>query len=98
MSLAAADPSSTRIGWIGTGVMGHAMCGHLLAAGYPVTLTTRTRERAAACCVSRSAALMTASWFSTRLTARSTDDVMLAEILRIRLMMTPCEMESAGKA
>jgi len=41
-----AAPSSTRIGWIGTGVMGGPMCGHLMRRGYPVTLTTRTRERA----------------------------------------------------
>ena len=37
-----------RVGWIGTGVMGAAMCGHLLAAGYPVTVFNRTRERAQA--------------------------------------------------
>ncbi len=36
-----------RVGWIGTGVMGRSMCGHLLKAGYPVSLTTRTREKAA---------------------------------------------------
>jgi 3-hydroxyisobutyrate dehydrogenase len=36
-----------RIGWIGTGVMGSSMCGHLLAAGHPVTVTTRTRPKAA---------------------------------------------------
>lgn len=36
------------IGWIGTGVMGASMCGHLLDAGYGVTLTTRTRAKAAA--------------------------------------------------
>ena len=30
-----------------------------------------------------------ASWFSTLLTARSTVDEMLVEILRIRLMMVP---------
>jgi 3-hydroxyisobutyrate dehydrogenase len=35
-----------RIGWIGTGVMGTSMCGHLLAAGHPVTVTTRTRAKA----------------------------------------------------
>jgi 3-hydroxyisobutyrate dehydrogenase len=39
-------PGSTRVGWIGTGVMGASMCGHLLANGYEVTLTTRRRERA----------------------------------------------------
>jgi 3-hydroxyisobutyrate dehydrogenase len=38
--------NSTRIGWIGTGVMGLSMCGHLLEAGYPVTVYSRTRERA----------------------------------------------------
>ena len=38
---------STSIGWIGTGVMGASMAGHLLAAGYPVTFHTRTREKAA---------------------------------------------------
>ena len=26
--------SRQRIGWIGTGVMGAPMCGHLLSAGY----------------------------------------------------------------
>ncbi len=39
--------SETRIGWIGTGVMGRSMCGHLLAAGYPVTLFNRTKDKAA---------------------------------------------------
>ncbi|HEX8102167.1 MAG TPA: NAD(P)-dependent oxidoreductase [Solirubrobacteraceae bacterium] len=36
-----------RIGWIGTGLMGASMAGHLLAAGHPVDVFTRTRERAA---------------------------------------------------
>lgn len=40
------SPESTRIGWIGTGVMGRSMCGHLLAGGYRVTLFTRTRAKA----------------------------------------------------
>jgi 3-hydroxyisobutyrate dehydrogenase len=39
------DPQSTRIGWIGTGVMGLSMCGHVLDAGYPVTVHNRTRAR-----------------------------------------------------
>jgi 3-hydroxyisobutyrate dehydrogenase len=38
----------TRIGWIGTGVMGFFMAGHLLAAGYPLTVHNRTREKAEA--------------------------------------------------
>jgi 3-hydroxyisobutyrate dehydrogenase len=39
-------PGSTRIGWIGTGVMGSSMLGHLLAGGCAATVYTRTRERA----------------------------------------------------
>ncbi len=35
-----------RIAWIGTGVMGQSMCSHLLKAGYPVTVYTRTPEKA----------------------------------------------------
>lgn len=37
---------ATRIGWIGTGVMGSSMCGHLIDAGYSATIHSRTRERA----------------------------------------------------
>lgn len=37
-----------RVGWVGTGVMGASMAGHLLAAGHEVTIHTRTRDRAAA--------------------------------------------------
>jgi 3-hydroxyisobutyrate dehydrogenase len=40
------SPGSARIGWIGTGVMGLSMCGHVLDAGYSVTVHNRTRERA----------------------------------------------------
>jgi 3-hydroxyisobutyrate dehydrogenase len=36
----------TRVGWIGTGVMGSSMCGHLLAAGYPVRVFNRTKASA----------------------------------------------------
>jgi 3-hydroxyisobutyrate dehydrogenase len=35
-----------RIGWIGTGIMGASMCGHLMAAGHRATVFTRTRSRA----------------------------------------------------
>ena len=35
-----------RLGWIGTGVMGHAMAWHLLASGYPLTVYNRTKARA----------------------------------------------------
>jgi len=39
-------PANRRIGWIGTGVMGGPMCGHLVAAGYRVSVFNRTRQRA----------------------------------------------------
>jgi 3-hydroxyisobutyrate dehydrogenase len=40
------DKTTTKkIGWIGTGVMGKSMCGHLLRAGYPVAVYNRTTEK-----------------------------------------------------
>lgn len=47
MSLPTIAPNKTRIGWIGTGVMGSSMCGHLLSAGYSATVYSRTKEKAA---------------------------------------------------
>ena len=41
-----ANPENTRVGWIGTGVMGLSMCGHVIDAGYRVTVHNRTRGRA----------------------------------------------------
>jgi 3-hydroxyisobutyrate dehydrogenase len=35
-----------RVGWIGTGVMGAPMAGHLLKRGYPISVFNRTRSRA----------------------------------------------------
>lgn len=35
-------PGKTRIGWIGTGVMGSSMCGHLMTAGYEATVFNRS--------------------------------------------------------
>ena len=40
------SPETTRVGWIGTGVMGLSMCGHLLAKGYGITVFSRTKEKA----------------------------------------------------
>ncbi|MQL75401.1 hypothetical protein Taro_007760 [Colocasia esculenta] len=40
-------PATTRIGWIGTGVMGRSMAAHLISAGYSVTLFNRTPSKAA---------------------------------------------------
>ena len=39
--------SSTQIGWIGTGVMGISMVGHLIDKGYAATVYNRTREKTA---------------------------------------------------
>ena len=39
-------PAHRTIGWIGAGVMGSSMCGHLLATGYRVTVHSRTRSKA----------------------------------------------------
>jgi 3-hydroxyisobutyrate dehydrogenase len=39
--------ADTKVGWVGIGVMGRSMCGHLLKAGCTVSLHTRTREKAA---------------------------------------------------
>jgi len=36
----------TRIGWIGTGVMGLSMCGHIMESGYGVTVFNRTKQKA----------------------------------------------------
>jgi 3-hydroxyisobutyrate dehydrogenase len=41
-------PGTTKVGWIGTGVMGTSMCGHLLAAGYSATVYNRTETKLAA--------------------------------------------------
>ena len=45
MSVMEIVPGKTRIGWIGTGVMGKSMCGHLLRAGFSATVYNRSREK-----------------------------------------------------
>lgn len=40
------SPSTTRLGWIGTGVMGQSMCAHLIRAGYTLTVFNRTPSKA----------------------------------------------------
>jgi len=39
---------NTKIGWIGLGVMGGPLCHHLLAADYPLSVYTRSKEKACA--------------------------------------------------
>ena len=40
------SPENSVIGFVGTGVMGKSMAGHLLKAGYPLVVYTRTKEKA----------------------------------------------------
>ena len=45
-SPAVAAPGRTRIGWIGTGVMGRWMCQHAMTAGFTATVYNRSRDKA----------------------------------------------------
>jgi len=40
------EAGKTRLGWVGTGVMGSAMAGHLLKAGFALTVFNRTKSKA----------------------------------------------------
>jgi 3-hydroxyisobutyrate dehydrogenase len=46
MAVSKVEPGKTRIGWIGTGVMGRWMCHHLMSKGYSATVYTRSRDKA----------------------------------------------------
>ena len=46
MPIAKIEPGQTRVGWIGTGVMGASMCGHLMAAFFSATVFNRSKEKA----------------------------------------------------
>lgn len=48
MAVKKASPGETRIGWVGTGVMGISMCGHLIEKGYSATIYSRTKSKAKA--------------------------------------------------
>ena len=45
MPFATAQPGQTRVGFIGTGVMGQSMCRHLMTAGYAMTVYSRTKAK-----------------------------------------------------
>src|SRR5215203_712585 len=45
MSIPVAQPGKTRIGWIGTGVMGRWMCQHAIAKGYSATVYNRSKDK-----------------------------------------------------
>jgi 3-hydroxyisobutyrate dehydrogenase len=42
-----AAPGKTRVGWVGTGVMGRWMCQHLINKGYSATVCNRSKDKAA---------------------------------------------------
>ncbi len=74
MNLPAIQPETTRIGWIGTGVMGAAMASHLQRAGYALSLHTRTRGKAAALIDAG------ASWRSTPAEVARHSDVVISMV------------------
>src|SRR6476660_393465 len=46
MAVAKAEPGKTRIGWVGTGVMGRWMWQHAMTKGFAATVYNRSRDRA----------------------------------------------------
>src|SRR5947209_5698213 len=46
MQFAKAQPGTTRVGFVGTGVMGQSMCRNLMSAGYSMTVYSRTKSKA----------------------------------------------------
>lgn len=46
MTTTAITTEKTKIGWIGTGVMGASMCKHLMDAGFSTTVYTRSKSKA----------------------------------------------------
>jgi 3-hydroxyisobutyrate dehydrogenase len=47
MIVATAQPGKTRIGWIGTGVMGRWMCQHVIQKGFAATVYNRSKDKLA---------------------------------------------------
>src|SRR5947208_809060 len=46
MQIPTAQPGKTRIGWVGTGVMGRWMCEHAMKAGFAATVYNRSKDKA----------------------------------------------------
>lgn len=46
MSVTVAKPGTTKIGWIGTGVMGRWMCEHAIKKGYSASVYNRSKDKA----------------------------------------------------
>ena len=66
------EPGKTRIGWIGLGVMGRSMCGHLIGNGFSATVYTRTEATAA------SVLEMGAEWADTPKAVAERSDVIFS--------------------
>jgi 3-hydroxyisobutyrate dehydrogenase len=45
MTISTAEPKKTRIGWIGTGVMGRWMCQHAISKGFSATVYNRSKDK-----------------------------------------------------
>src|SRR5215213_582793 len=45
MTIPVAQPGKTRIGWIGTGVMGRWMCEHAIKKGFAATVYNRSKDK-----------------------------------------------------
>ena len=65
MSIPAIVPGKTRLGWIGTGVMGKSMVGHLIDKGFSATVYNRSKAKA------QPSLDKGAKWADTVLTVRS---------------------------
>lgn len=72
MTLLTTTPGKTRVGWIGTGVMGTSMCGHLLKAGFSATIYSRTKSKA------QSLLDAGAVWADSPLTVAAVSDVVFS--------------------
>ncbi len=65
-------PGQTKIGWIGTGVMGSSMIGHLLDAGFSATVYSRTKSK------SEAAITKGATWADSPRAVAEASDVLFA--------------------
>jgi 3-hydroxyisobutyrate dehydrogenase len=72
MSISTIAPGKTRIGWIGTGVMGSSMVGHLMNAGFQATVYNRSKAKADALVAKG------ARWGDTPKAVAEASDVVLA--------------------
>src|SRR5262245_43107219 len=72
MAISKAEPGKTRIGWIGTGVMGRWMCQHAMNKGYKATVYNRSRDKA------RELLAAGAAWGDTQKAVAEKSDVVFA--------------------